>query len=431
MAASKKREKGGELEAFPWDELPLEVQSSILGRLPLRPLFRCKSVCKLWNSTISSPTFTRRPGNASWLILCPWKRFEFLLGFDFDERSWFKFDMGFLSLSLKGSEEPNFFCCTDMASGLLLLLHTGLQSLFVCNPLTKFLVKLPPFKCIERVVTRGISTSIGICSTSGKSSDLMQALHLRCGNTVTPEVEGEPASYRYRLCSHGYIVVVIGEAKERLAIEAYCPIKNSWDIVGFMPVSFTLDDEHMMECNMMECNGVFYKLMLHPIGMLMIGECDDGMIWRFQAVPDVCEKKICRLLVCQNSIFLLCLTDANKNGFELWRYQTESESWFKLRDFPDCNMIIERRTLLPLEWIYDWAGVGDAFCFADFNNVQFLTYSLSSGLWTLLPAPSKAHVSHLSSALQFVPKLDYTHCLERGACKGSAWGCPSIGEHFQ
>ncbi|WOG91246.1 hypothetical protein DCAR_0310494 [Daucus carota subsp. sativus] len=39
--------------------LPQEMTMEILKRVPLKPLFRCKSVCKSWLSIIADPRFTK------------------------------------------------------------------------------------------------------------------------------------------------------------------------------------------------------------------------------------------------------------------------------------------------------------------------------------------------------------------------------------
>ncbi|KAF5764863.1 putative F-box domain-containing protein [Helianthus annuus] len=39
------------------DQIPLEIQSEIMKRLPVKSLIQFRSVCKSWNSLIESPDF--------------------------------------------------------------------------------------------------------------------------------------------------------------------------------------------------------------------------------------------------------------------------------------------------------------------------------------------------------------------------------------
>ncbi|KAI5066668.1 hypothetical protein GOP47_0019292 [Adiantum capillus-veneris] len=340
--ASKKREKEEE-EGFPlWAELPAEVQSNVLGWLPLRLLFRCKLVCKRWNSATSSPSFTHFPslrfrsGHRPWLIFFTPKSFDYLLAFDFDGLSWFKFDVGFLSSMLDAfhvqtlpSAQRGFVWCAGTGSGLLLLDFRS--SLHVCNPLTKSLFKLPPFKCIEVIVTQGFSAShkrcilahvkarvsspiTGISTTTSIRNNERQGFLIstdsrKCaseGHFCAAELKGKAKDASEETCPclrvHDFSVMVIGKAKRELLIEAYCFSRNSWEIVGSMPTCFIMKHDQMIECD-----GVFYSLLLNPFGMLVVGEStDNGMgIWRIQDLPVNYGKETHRLLACQNSIFMV------------------------------------------------------------------------------------------------------------------------------
>lgn len=442
--ASKKREKedGGEL---PWAELPLEVQSNVLGWLPLRPLFRSKRVCKLWNSTISSPSFTHFPsrltfsGNRPWLIFFTPKTLDFLLAFDFDGYSWFKFDVGFLSSMLDAfhartpSSPPpaSFVWCSGAASGLLLLDFRS--SLHVCNPLTKSLVKLSPFTSIEVIVTQGISSSqIGerfksmkttnsraravMPSTSSNVNSAVQGMDGHNENHVTKwricatEMKGkeEGATEDEHLClhSHDFTVVVIGKAKGELAIEAYSLSRNSWDIVGRMPTYFIIRHDQMIECN-----ESFYSLLLTPIGMLVVGESNDEgtACWRIQAIPANYGKETHRLLACRNTIFMVCPVDVHNDGFVIWQYLTNSRGWIKLCQMPEY--ILEDVKSMSGSNFVDCVGVGNFICFRALGTLRVLTYDLCNELWSWLPVPSLEYDTIFARGLQFEPRLDYTQFL--------------------
>ncbi|MCO5578611.1 hypothetical protein L7F22_032455 [Adiantum nelumboides] len=451
MASVREQEEEGGFTVY-WAELPLEVQSNVLGWLPLRLLFRCKLVCKLWNSTISSPSFIHFPShcrtlsgsNPPWLIFFSPKSFDFLLAFDFDGLSWFKFDVGFLSPlldALHAQTSPlsyrGFIWCAGTASGLLLLDFRS--SLHVCNPLTKSLFKLPPFKCIEVIVTQGFSAShlrciapmktsdfmpsqykvdsfmVGIPSTSSSGNNemkgpLMSSDSWKCASQAhfcVAELKGKVKDVTQDgcpcLCAHGFSVIVIGKAKTQLFIEAYCLKKNSWEIVGSIPTSLIMKHDQMIECN-----GVFYSLLLNPFGMLVVGEsCNSGMVsWRIEEMPVNYGKENRRLLTCQDSIFMVCPVDVLNNGFIVWQYEAHTRSWIKMRDMPEY-ILEDVQSIALSNWV-DCVGVGNFICFRALGTLRVLSYDIHNELWRWLPEPTALYDTVFTRGYQFVPRLDFT-----------------------
>ncbi|KAG5548844.1 hypothetical protein RHGRI_014261 [Rhododendron griersonianum] len=57
VALPKKKTRRSKNAAAPMSELPNDIMSDILSRLPLKSLFRCKRVCKVWRNIILEPNF--------------------------------------------------------------------------------------------------------------------------------------------------------------------------------------------------------------------------------------------------------------------------------------------------------------------------------------------------------------------------------------
>ncbi|KAI5066669.1 hypothetical protein GOP47_0019293 [Adiantum capillus-veneris] len=441
--ASKKREKEEEEGFSLWAELPAEVQSNVLGWLPLRLLFRCKLVCKQWDSAISSPSFTHFPslryrsGHRPWLIFFTPESFDFLLAFDFDGLSWLKFDVGFLSSMLDvfhvralPSAQRGFVWCAGTASGRLLLNFRS--SLHVCNPLTKSLFKLPSFKCIEVIVTQGFSAShmrcilahvkarvsspiTGISTTTSIRKNEMQGFLMptdsgKCaseGHFCAAELKGKARDASEEtgpcLCAHYFSVMVIGKAKRELLIEAYCFSRNSWEIVGSMPTCFIMKHDQMIECD-----GVFYSLLLNPFGMLVVGEStENGMgIWRIQDLPVNGGEETRRLLACQNSIFLVCPVDELNKGLIVCRFESNSRCWIKMRNMPEC-ILEDMKSIAHSNWV-DCVGVGNFICFRALCTLRVLSYDICNELWSWLPEPSILYDTVFTRGHEFEPRLDFT-----------------------
>lgn len=355
---------------FPWSQLPSELLNTVLAWLPLRALFRVRTVCKQWNSTISAAHFTHfpsylppSPDDNPWLIFFTPKSFDFLLAFDFAANSWFKFEMGFLPIAQNG-----IIWCTGSARGRLLLeVHS---SLHVCNPLTKTLFALPPFKSIKLLVTQGFATA---------------------------HIKNDAALRR----QNDYTVLVIGNSKAGLVIEAYLASRNSWDVVGSLPSSFVIKHDQMLECN-----GLFYSLLLKPNGILVIGEEDEeGSNWRIQALPVVHQTTNPRLLACQNALFMVCSIYDNL-GFDsilIWRFRPDERDWIMLDNMPD-TISGDVRAISFSNWV-DCVGVGKFICFRALCSPKVLSYDLCDDTWSWLPDLPQSFDTVLTRGFQFEPRL--------------------------
>ncbi|CAM6056290.1 unnamed protein product [Sphagnum tenellum] len=143
-------------EEVSWSDLPEDVMCRVLARLPVRKLVQVRTVCKQWNSIITSSCFeelwTEQTSSSSSsqeaaayfpLLLCPGgggvggggtHYHEFCLAYDHTANQWQR--MPSLSFLPPGVRIP-----MTGAGGLLCFRRD--TSLFLCNPLTKAIQELP------------------------------------------------------------------------------------------------------------------------------------------------------------------------------------------------------------------------------------------------------------------------------------------------
>ena len=130
-----------------WSNLPVHLLERILALLPVPSLLRLRSVSKQFNELLQSPTLfatilsTRRHSSSQQ----PWYLFRGegreCVAFNPELDSWCKLPLGFLPSSKAR--------VVAAAAGLLCLRHRD-DKMFVCNPLSKAWVELPPKRHLWR-----------------------------------------------------------------------------------------------------------------------------------------------------------------------------------------------------------------------------------------------------------------------------------------
>nr|XP_027080994.1 F-box protein CPR1-like [Coffea arabica] len=149
-------------------DLPEEVMMEILMRLPVKSLLKIRCVCKAWCGLIKSPSFIdmhlRRPGNNKHVMLKRYIEHEnqtvisFHSNNDEAEKS--------LSICLRPPIEVTWFYHRNLEAAHLIGPCNGIvcitdgMDIYLCNPATRELRKLPPspFGCPEnyRPMTDGV-----------------------------------------------------------------------------------------------------------------------------------------------------------------------------------------------------------------------------------------------------------------------------------
>ncbi|XP_073146851.1 F-box protein CPR1-like [Henckelia pumila] len=147
--------------SFLMNSLPSEIISCILSRLQIRTLVSCKSVCKRWLGILSAPEFAKchlslsNPG----LVVYQFEDDEYSCKiFEFDDV--LELQNHDLHYNLVQKFDPRSFVTSPDAriviqgsvNGFLFLrdLSTQLDSLYICNPITREYITLPHPKFIAQ-----------------------------------------------------------------------------------------------------------------------------------------------------------------------------------------------------------------------------------------------------------------------------------------
>ncbi|OAY75648.1 F-box only protein 6 [Ananas comosus] len=144
-------EKGGEkaivsaspetMEQKIWKELPEELLEAVIARLPIATFFRFRSVCKKWNSLLTSTSFAKSysevPRSYPWLITVTYNMESRGAMYDPSLRKWHYPSIPFLPISY-------VICPVASAGGLICFADMRQKCFYICNPLTGSFRKLPP-----------------------------------------------------------------------------------------------------------------------------------------------------------------------------------------------------------------------------------------------------------------------------------------------
>ncbi|KAL3505844.1 hypothetical protein ACH5RR_031226 [Cinchona calisaya] len=162
-------------------QIPEEIISNILCRLPIKSLSRFKCVNKHLNAMISSPNFTLSNYKSKAVLMSSNKK-------NTDNTRFHFVDTDFHVQTLPCNERYDFIA--GSCNGLLLVVKGS--SFFLWNPSTRFFRKVLELEALKRDMFRALS---GICYDES-SDDYKVVIALDYTNIYTPEN-----------CEKGYILI--------------------------------------------------------------------------------------------------------------------------------------------------------------------------------------------------------------------------------
>nr|XP_043609805.1 F-box/kelch-repeat protein At3g24760 [Erigeron canadensis] len=273
--------------------ISIDLTQLILSHLPIRSIIRCSSVCKLWRSITTSPSFSTAAQPAPWFFLYGRNNIFFknnqAFAFDPDSNEWIKLGPNHFPLSI--SQESSL-----IGSGGFLF-NTSAKN-FSFSPILKpFWRETTPLRYSR------LNPLVGVINNNKNNNRFQQNLSLSL-----------PA------------VIVVGgvrfigglvDIEDNLAVEIYNPDLNSWDLCPPLPANFRSGNSSQSLSSVLY-NSRFYVFGIHSC---FISSFDlKNRVWSQVQTLRPPGVIISFLLSCQNELMLagLC-NDPLGPSFNLWR----------------------------------------------------------------------------------------------------------------
>ncbi|CAM6107411.1 unnamed protein product [Calypogeia fissa] len=362
------------MEPSVWENLGPDMLMKVLAHLPSPSCLRFRTVCKGWKIIIDSPQFLdfcsemwmERP----WFLVFQRLEIDAVHMYDPRDRKWYTFPLSFLPIPVCGRAAAGSLLCVEERE------DTFFKALYICDPLAKTWIKLPPM--MEETYWRSRSVTLMVDEFVGAFKVLVGCnFRLQVYDSLSTSWDGLGQAPRQRLgqaptISAGYC---------RLRSTLYCLSPSlGFDIVPqpYQLLSFNMDEERWMLVNIK-----MPKCLTYP----HLTENEDHS--RIMMVGGVWKKKMVRSL-------------------RIWELNLEKHSWDKVARVPDRHW----KQLAAGNWNTACAWSGEWISIASLNRV--LAYNLSNGEWVLSP-PSGADPTHgpLMSIFPFKPAFgSHTRILE-------------------
>lgn len=362
------------------NQIPYEIIERIYARLPIKSILQAQTVCKGWNSLFSSTHFWAQHStlNAShiWLLFCMVNTSHSNVAYCFSTQKWNHIPPTLMTSKSSTRRFSSPYYCGSSEGILLMGVGMYAQTLFVCNPLTRQFIQLPPTLSIE--LNELTAKGIVICK------DRMS-----------------------------YKVVAIGNDKKKSnamsLIEIYSSCRGSWRIAAKIPSKFTQTNEIVL------CNDSFFCLVRGPESkkcLLYSNIQDDYMYSVVLSLPDLLFRESAKLVACGSSILLTARKwfsgavifiwkfDCNNSRMEYSRHPNSTFGWKKVATMPLslCNYG-------EYPW-YECEGYGDYLCFRWKWSLDVVTYNVREGTWAMLPPCPTSSGKNVQTIKSFRPGLD-------------------------
>ncbi|KAK6160412.1 hypothetical protein DH2020_003793 [Rehmannia glutinosa] len=128
------------MEQHIWKEFPEDLFEAVIARLPIATFFRFRSVCRKWNSLLTSQSFSQQCAQVnhsqSWFYTITHENVNTGAMYDPSSKKWHHPTVPALPTKL-------IVLPVASAGGLICFLDIGHRSFYVCNPLTRSFKELP------------------------------------------------------------------------------------------------------------------------------------------------------------------------------------------------------------------------------------------------------------------------------------------------
>ncbi|CAH1414869.1 unnamed protein product [Lactuca virosa] len=273
-----------------WRYFPDDLYEAVIARLPIAAFFRFRSVCRNWNSLLTSDGFTSqcsqfRPPQP-WFYTITHENVNSGAMYDPVSRKWHH------PILPKIPTNTIFFPVAS-AGGLLCFLDIGHRTFYVCNPLTSSFKELPTrsAKVWQRV-------AVGMISE--KSSGAYKIMWLSSN--------GEYEVYNSR--------------------------NDRWQRLGTMPECIKLPLSLNLTLQVVAADGWLYFLRSDPDGIVSF-EMDSG-VWKEYLIPFPPESRDHALTECGGRIMMVgVVTKGPASCVCVWELQKMTVLWTEVDRMPN------------------------------------------------------------------------------------------------
>ncbi|KAL1550463.1 F-box only protein 6 [Salvia divinorum] len=229
------------MEDHIWKDFPEDLFEAVVARLPIATFFRFRSVCRKWDSLLTSHSFSQQCAQVmhakSWFYTITHENVNTGAMYDPSLKKWHHPTVPALPTKL-------IVLPVASAGGLICFLDIGHRSFSVCNPLTRSFKELP-----ARSVKVWSRVAVGMLLHGSSASSGYKILWVGC--------EGD--------------------------YEVFDSAENSWIRPGIMPSSIKLPLALNFRSQAVSVDGTLYFMRSDPDGLLSY-EMENG-IWKQYVIP--------------------------------------------------------------------------------------------------------------------------------------------------
>ncbi|KAK7319032.1 hypothetical protein RJT34_03741 [Clitoria ternatea] len=330
-----------------WKDFPEDLFEAVITRLPIATFFRFRTVCRRWNSLLTSHTFSQHcaqvpPLTNPWFYTITYEHANSGAMYDPSVKKWYHPTIS--TLLTKFIVLP-----VASAGGLVCFIDIYHRNFYVCNPLTQSFKELP-------------SRSVKVRS------------HVAVGMTVNGNST-----------SSGYKILWVGCDGE---YEIYDSKRKSWSRPGNMPVDIKLPLMLNFRSQAVSIDSTVYFLHSEPEGIICY-DMESG-VWTQYIIPVPLHLSEHALAECDGRIILVGLLTKNAATCVcIWELQKMTLLWKE----------VDR---MPNEWCLDFYGkpvrmscLGNKgllmLTLGSRQTNRLVTYNMASREWVKVPGCSVPH----------------------------------------
>ncbi|RWR87006.1 F-box only protein 6-like protein [Cinnamomum micranthum f. kanehirae] len=224
-----------------WKEFPEDLFEAVIARLPIDAFFRFRSVCRKWNSLLSSHSFSQQcaevPQAHPWFYTITHENVNSGAMYDPSLNKWHH-------PTIPALPTKTIILPVASAGGLVCFLDIGHRNFFICNPLTQSFRELP-----ARSVRVWSRVAVGMTLNGSSATSGYKILWLGCNGDY----------------------------------EVYDSVRNSWTRPGNMPSNIKLPLQLNFRSQAVSIGGILYFMRAEPDGIISYDMASG--VWKQYVIP--------------------------------------------------------------------------------------------------------------------------------------------------